>query len=113
NLYPFTQTISQPGVSLEQALEQIDIGGVTLLRAAAKNFQDVVVVVRPSDYETVLRELQEHEAVHLERGRLLAAYAFQHSASYDTHIATYLRQLDSNLFPDELTVALEKIQPLR
>ena len=113
NLYPFTETISQPGVSLEQALEHIDIGGVTLLRAAAKNFQDVVVVVHPSDYETILRELQEHGAVHLETRRRLAAYAFQHTASYDTHIATYLRQLDSNLFPDELTVALEKIQPLR
>jgi phosphoribosylaminoimidazolecarboxamide formyltransferase/IMP cyclohydrolase len=113
NLYPFTQTIAQPDVSLEQALENIDIGGVTLLRAAAKNFQDVVVVVRPSDYETVLRELQEHGAVHLETRRRLAAYAFQHTASYDTHIATYLRQLDSNLFPDELTIALEKIQPLR
>src|SRR5579871_432554 len=113
NLYPFTQTVSQPDVTLEQALEHIDIGGVTLLRAAAKNFQDVVVVVRPSDYETVLRELQEHGAVHLETRRRLAAYAFQHTASYDTHIATYLRQLDSSLFPDELTIALEKIQPLR
>ena len=113
NLYPFVQTISQPGASLEQALEQIDIGGVTLLRAAAKNFEHVVVVVRPSDYETVLRELQEHGAVHLETRRRLATYAFQHTASYDTHIATYLRQLDSTLFPDEFTIALEKIQPLR
>ncbi|HEU5370509.1 MAG TPA: bifunctional phosphoribosylaminoimidazolecarboxamide formyltransferase/IMP cyclohydrolase, partial [Ktedonobacterales bacterium] len=113
NLYPFAETISQPEISLEQALEQIDIGGVTLLRAAAKNFQHVVVVVRPGDYETVLREMQEHGAVHLETRRRLAAYAFQHTASYDTHIATYLRQLDSNLFPDELTIAMQKIQPLR
>lgn len=113
NLYPFVETIAQPGVSLEQALEHIDIGGVTLLRAAAKNFQDVVVVVRPSDYEGVLRELQEHGAVHLETRRRLATYAFQHTASYDTHIAAYLRQLDSDLFPDEFTIALEKIQPLR
>jgi phosphoribosylaminoimidazolecarboxamide formyltransferase/IMP cyclohydrolase len=113
NLYPFVETVSQPEISLEQALEQIDIGGVTLLRAAAKNFQHVVVVVRPGDYETVLRELQEHGAVHLETRRRLAAYAFQHTASYDTHIATYLRQLDSNLFPDELTIAMQKIQPLR
>jgi phosphoribosylaminoimidazolecarboxamide formyltransferase/IMP cyclohydrolase len=113
NLYPFVETVSQPATSLEQALEQIDIGGVTLLRAAAKNFEHVVVVVRPDDYETVLRELQEHGAVHLETRRRLAAYAFQHTASYDTHIAMYLRQLDSNLFPDELTIPMEKIQPLR
>ncbi len=113
NLYPFAAAISQPGVSLEQALEQIDIGGVTLLRAAAKNFQHVVVVARPADYETVLRELQEHGEVHLETRRRLAAYAFQHTASYDTHIATYLRQLDGDLFPDELTIAMEKLQPLR
>src|SRR5579883_1257424 len=113
NLYPFTETVAQPGISLEEALEQVDIGGVTLLRAAAKNFLHVVVVARPDDYETVLRELQEHGAVHLETRRRLAAYAFQHTASYDTHIATYLRQLDSNLFPDEMTIAMEKIQPLR
>src|SRR5579859_913693 len=113
NLYPFVETIAQPGISLEQALEQVDVGGVTLLRAAAKNFQHVVVVVRPGDYETVLREVQEHGAVHLETRRRLAAYAFQHTASYDTHIATYLRQLDGDLFPDEFTVAMEKLQPLR
>ena len=113
NLYPFTETVARPGISLEEALEQVDIGGVTLLRAAAKNFLHVVVVVRADDYETVLRELQEHGAVHLETRRRLAAYAFQHTASYDTHIATYLRQLDSNLFPEELTIAMEKIQPLR
>lgn len=113
NLYPFAETISQPGITLEQALEQIDIGGVTLLRAAAKNFPDVVVVVRPGDYELVLRELQEHGAVHLETRRRLAAYAFQHTASYDTQIACYLRQLDGDLFPDEFTIALEKLQPLR
>jgi phosphoribosylaminoimidazolecarboxamide formyltransferase/IMP cyclohydrolase len=113
NLYPFTETVAQPQVTLDEALEQIDIGGVTLLRAAAKNFQHVVVVVRPGDYETVLRELQEHGAVHLETRRRLAAYAFQHTASYDTYIATYLRQLDNDLFPNELTIALKKLQPLR
>jgi phosphoribosylaminoimidazolecarboxamide formyltransferase/IMP cyclohydrolase len=113
NLYPFAATIAQSGISLEQALEQIDIGGVTLLRAAAKNFEHVVVVARPGDYELVLRELQEHGAVHLETRRRLAAYAFQHTATYDTHIATYLRQFDSTLFPDEFTIALDKIEPLR
>ncbi len=113
NLYPFVKTVSQPGISLEQALEKIDIGGVTLLRAAAKNFLHVVVVARPADYETVLRELQEHGEVHLETRRRLAAYAFQHTASYDTYIATYLRQLDGTLFPDEFTIPMEKVQPLR
>jgi phosphoribosylaminoimidazolecarboxamide formyltransferase/IMP cyclohydrolase len=113
NLYPFADTVALPGVRLEDALEQVDIGGVALLRAAAKNFQDVVVVVRPDDYETVLRQLQEHNAVHLETRRRLAAYAFQHTASYDTAIATYLRQQDASLFPEEMTIALEKLYPLR
>ncbi len=113
NLYPFGETVALPGVRLEDALEQVDIGGVALLRAAAKNFQDVVVVVRPDDYETVLRQLQEHGAVHLETRRRLAAYAFQHTASYDTAIATYLRQQDNDFFPDEMTIALEKLYPLR
>ncbi len=113
NLYPFAETVALPGVRLEDALEQVDIGGVALLRAAAKNFQHVVVVVRPADYETVLRQLQEHGAVHLETRRRLAAYAFQHTASYDTAIATYLREQDDDLFPDEMTIPLEKLYPLR
>lgn len=113
NLYPFAETVALPGVRLEDALEQVDIGGVALLRAAAKNFQHVVVVVRPADYETVLRQLQEHGAVHLETRRRLATYAFQHTASYDTAIATYLREQDNDLFPDEMTIPLEKLYPLR
>jgi phosphoribosylaminoimidazolecarboxamide formyltransferase/IMP cyclohydrolase len=68
--------VARPAVRLEEALEQVDIGGVALLRAAAKNFQDVVVVVRPEDYETVLRQLQEHGAVHLETRRRLGPTLF-------------------------------------
>ena len=135
NLYPFVETISQPGVTLEQALEQIDIGGITLLRAAAKNFWHVTVVTRPQDYERVLLQLQERGSVPLEMRQQLAVAAFQHTALYDTYIATYLRQVsssangeaaageknlppdqqqpDDRLFPDELTIPLEKIQPLR
>ena len=132
NLYPFVETISQPGVTLEQALEQIDIGGITLLRAAAKNFLHVTVVTRPEDYERVLLQLQEQGAVPLEMRRQLAVDAFQHTALYDTYIASYLRQgssgaqgeeeksqpaderqQDGRLFPDEFTIPLEKIQPLR
>ena len=137
NLYPFVETVSQPGIPLEEALEQIDIGGVTLLRAAAKNFPAVIVVVRPQDYELVLQHLQPAGMIPLGLRRQLATYAFQHTASYDSYIATYLRQLDKRLFldeieaaqegtsrlnqteleaalfPDELTIPLEKVQPLR
>ncbi|HKV84654.1 MAG TPA: bifunctional phosphoribosylaminoimidazolecarboxamide formyltransferase/IMP cyclohydrolase [Ktedonobacterales bacterium] len=114
NLYPFSETIAGPNVTLESALEDIDIGGVTLLRAAAKNFRDVVVIVRPSDYPGVLSELEDDGAVSLETRRRLAAIAFQHTALYDTAIAEYVRGgTDEALFPAELTVGLRRLQSLR
>src|SRR5579859_727567 len=91
NLYPFAETIARPTTILSEAQEQIDIGGVTLIRAAAKNFQDVIVLVRSQDYAPVMQELREKGEVSFETRRRLAAIAFQHTASYDTAIAEYLR----------------------
>lgn len=99
--------------TLEEAQEQIDIGGVTLIRAAAKNFQDVLVLVRPQDYAPVLEEWRERGEVSLETRRRLAALAFQYTASYDTAIAEYLRSQDTDYFPEELTLPLTRVQTLR
>ena len=115
NLYPFIDTIAHSNTTMSEALEQIDIGGVALIRAAAKNFQDVIVLVRPQDYAPVMQEWREQGEVSFNTRRRLAAIAFQHTASYDTAIAEYLRAQTSEPenFPENLTLALERIQPLR
>ena len=110
NLYPFVETISNPGVSLEEALENIDIGGPTMIRAAAKNFPSVTVVVDPADYNWVAEKLLGHKLA-LEERRKLAQKAFQHVAAYDTAIATYLRG-NEEPFTEEFTIALKRLQPL-
>ncbi|MEM7028909.1 MAG: phosphoribosylaminoimidazolecarboxamide formyltransferase [Chloroflexota bacterium] len=92
NLYPFQQTIAQDGVTIPEAIEQIDIGGVTLLRAAAKNFERVTVICDPSDYDGVITELQENGAVSIETRQRLSLKAFNHTADYDQAISSYLRQ---------------------
>ncbi len=97
NLYPFQQTISRPEVSLADAIENIDIGGVALIRAAAKNFQRVSVVTDPADYPLILQELHEHGEVSLPTRQRLAIQAFQHTTRYDNAIAAYLSQA----FPQE------------
>ncbi len=89
NLYPFSQTIAQPGVTLAEAVEQIDIGGVTLLRAAAKNFARVTIICDPADYVTVLDVLRTGQLDLAQRHRL-AVKAFAHTCDYDTAIAAYL-----------------------
>ncbi len=115
NLYPFAETIARPDTAMSEALEQIDIGGVSLIRAAAKNFQDVIVLVRPQDYAPVMQEWREQGKVGLDTRRRLAAIAFQHTASYDTTIAEYFRAQTSEpeYFPENLTLAVERIQSLR
>ena len=113
NLYPFAETIARPDTTLPEALEQIDIGGVSLIRAAAKNYQDVIVLVRPQDYTPVMQEWSELGEVTLETRRRLAAIAFQHTASYDTTIAEYLRTGTAEHFPEDLTLPLQRIQTLR
>ncbi len=111
NLYPFVQTVSREGVTLDEALENIDIGGPTMIRAAAKNFPSVIVVVDPADYPLVLERLKQGGMDLAERKRL-AQQAFQHVASYDTAISQYLRQ-DMEGFPEEMTIALKKRYGLR
>jgi len=112
NLYPFLQTIAKARVTLEEALENIDIGGPTMIRAAAKNFPDVIVVVDPADYDLVLEQLRRGEVsskslVDLESRKKLAQKAFQHVAYYDTAVAQYLRGEEKG-FPEEMTIALRK-----
>jgi phosphoribosylaminoimidazolecarboxamide formyltransferase/IMP cyclohydrolase len=111
NLYPFVQTVSKPGVTLDDALENIDIGGPTLIRAAAKNFPAVLVVVDPDDYGWVQERLKTG-GVSQEERRKLAQKAFQHVALYDTAIAGYLRG-DGDPFTQELTIGLTRLQSLR
>ncbi len=111
NLYPFAQTIERPDATDEEAIENIDIGGPTLLRAAAKNYEDVLPVVDPGDYQAVLDGLKAG-GVDLATRRQLAAKAFQYTATYDTAVAGYLRDSAEEL-PEHLTVALEKVEDLR
>ncbi len=113
SLYPFAETTARPGTMLSEAQEQIDIGGVSLIRAAAKNFQDVLVLVCPQDYAPVMQEWHEQGQVSFETRRRLAAIAFQHTASYDTAIAEYLRARTGELFPEDLTLPLRLVQSLR
>ena len=89
NLYPFEATIQKPGVTVEEALENIDIGGPCMVRAAAKNYPDVVVVVRPERYPMVAGRLLKGEAIDLETRRQLAAEAFAHTAAYDAAIVKW------------------------
>lgn len=112
NLYPFLSVVRESGARMAQALENIDIGGHTLLRAAAKNFTHVLPVCDPADYDAVLNELRRDEGVNPDSRRRLAAKAFQHCAIYDTHVSAYLRPHDE-IFPTEYTLALRKIVDLR
>ena len=111
NLYPFVQTVSREGVILDEALENIDIGGPTMLRASAKNFPGVIVIVDPADYDVVLEKLKSGD-VSLDERKRLAQKAFQHVAIYDTAISQYLRQ-GMNGFPEDMTIALKKRYDLR
>ena len=114
NLYPFKQTIMKPDVTLADAIENIDIGGPTMLRAAAKNYQDVSVVIDPTDYEQVLSEIKETCAVSVKTNFYLAAKVFNHTAYYDTMIANYLRdKAGLPKYPDTISMTFEKVQDMR
>lgn len=115
NLYPFERTVSRSDVKFEEALEQIDIGGPTLLRAAAKNHADVIVVCDPADYDAVLKRLQDGVA-DSEWRRSLAAKVFRHTSHYDAAICEYLETEEEEapeIFPSTLSLRLEKVQTLR
>lgn len=114
NLYPFKATILKDGVTRAEAVENIDIGGPTMLRSAAKNYQDVAVVVDPRDYEKVLSELKEKKEVSLDTKFYLMQKVFIHTSNYDTMIADYLKkQRNDESFPETLTMTFEKVQDMR
>jgi phosphoribosylaminoimidazolecarboxamide formyltransferase/IMP cyclohydrolase len=114
NLYPFKATVLKEGVTRAEAVENIDIGGPTMLRSAAKNYQDVAVVVDPEDYDKVLSELKTQKEVSLDTKLYLMQKVFMHTSAYDTLIADYLKKErnDSSL-PETLTMTFEKIQDMR
>jgi len=118
NLYPFAQTVAKPGCTLEQAIENIDIGGPTMLRSAAKNHGGVAVVVDPADYPSVLEELAKNGgAISAATRFALAKKVFTHTAAYDAAISNYLTGLDPEgrrmAFPERLTMQFEKLQDMR
>jgi phosphoribosylaminoimidazolecarboxamide formyltransferase/IMP cyclohydrolase len=111
NLYPFEQTVLKISINDREAIEQIDIGGPAMIRAAAKNHEFVIVLVDPADQQRVLEALNGGDVEHYLR-RKLAAKAFQHTAEYDTLVSAYLRS-DSERFPSDLTIAGRKSLDLR
>ncbi|HEY0826671.1 MAG TPA: bifunctional phosphoribosylaminoimidazolecarboxamide formyltransferase/IMP cyclohydrolase, partial [Bacilli bacterium] len=119
NLYPFQETIANPEVTYEEAIENIDIGGPTMLRSAAKNHAFVTVIVDAGDYSEVLSQLKSGSAVAsdidttLETRRKLAAKVFRHTAAYDALISDYLSKQMGEPLPERYTVTYEKVQDLR
>lgn len=115
NLYPFEKTILKPHVEIEEVIENIDIGGPSMLRSAAKNHESVAVLVDPSDYSVVLAELKSNNTeLSKETLRRLAVKAYSQTAKYDATISTYLgRKFTGELFPNDFTVGLTKLQDMR
>jgi len=113
NLYPFAETIARPETTLEEAVEQIDIGGVALIRAAAKNFTGVAIVTNPKRYSSILLEMQRNGGdLSIETRRSLAAEGFHHTANYDAAIYAYLSRAFEE-FPETLNLVLKKKAELR
>lgn len=121
NLYPFNQTVAKADCSFDEAVENIDIGGPAMLRAAAKNHQDVTVLISPEDYEPILSEMKANQnRVSYESNLRLAKKVFAHTAQYDGAIANYLSSLSSDLshtsrsaYPETLHLAFTKVQEMR
>ena len=117
NLYPFEQTVAKPGCTLDEAIENIDIGGPTMLRSAAKNYTDVAVVVSPRDYGRVLEEIQKTGEVSAKTRFELCRTVFLHTARYDSAISAWLDSQvpadEKTRFPNILTLQFEKVQNLR
>ncbi|GCL36425.1 phosphoribosylaminoimidazolecarboxamide formyltransferase/IMP cyclohydrolase [Sphaerospermopsis reniformis] len=113
NLYPFEQTIAKPGVTLADAVEQIDIGGPAMLRASSKNFAHLTVLCDPAQYDEYLQELRQNGSASLEFRQKCALKGFLHTASYDNAIAAYLADTQSEGLPETYTVSGTQIQPLR
>jgi len=114
NLYPFKQTILKDGVKLEEAIENIDIGGPAMIRAAAKNYQDVSVIVDPEDYDKVIDEIKNNGKVSVKTNFYLAAKVFNHTSHYDTLIANFLsNRAGIEKYPQTLSMTFEKLQDMR
>ncbi|MFH1357388.1 MAG: bifunctional phosphoribosylaminoimidazolecarboxamide formyltransferase/IMP cyclohydrolase [bacterium] len=121
NLYAFEKTISDPSVTLQDAIENIDIGGPTMLRAAAKNYEDVAIICDPNDYNAVRQELEEHGTLSRTFRFELARKVFNQTAKYDTAIAAYLNKIAASkeaekhepVMPEDLTLSFKKVAGLR
>lgn len=113
NLYPFKNKIADPGVTAAEATEFIDIGGPTMIRAAAKNFAHVSILSSPTQYRTFIEEFEEHLAISFETRRALAKDAFAHTADYDAAISNYFTQLIDEEPPKQLNISLPLSQELR
>jgi phosphoribosylaminoimidazolecarboxamide formyltransferase/IMP cyclohydrolase len=116
NLYPFAETVARPGCCYPEAIENIDIGGPAMLRAASKNHEAVAVAVDPHDYQAVLGELETYDGTTLATRSRLAAKAFAHTARYDTMVASYLgaiHNVPGDRFPATLPLVFDKAQDLR
>ena len=111
NLYPFRQTIAKPGVTMEDAIENIDIGGPSMVRSAAKNWKDVTIVCDPSDYATVLEEIESNGFTSDDTRLKLSAKAYTHTAEYDMMISTYMREKAG--LPEKLFLEFDIKQGLR
>jgi len=113
NLYPFRKTIANQDVTESEAIEQIDIGGPTMVRSAAKNFGSIAVVVDQNDYEMILYELEENGEISLDIRRNLAKKAFQHTVEYDSYIANYFSEICGDELPAQFSLSLTLAQTLR
>ncbi len=112
NLYPFEQTIAKPGVSLAEAVEQIDIGGPAMVRASAKNFAHLTILCNPEQYSAYLAELRQQGEISLAFRQRCALAAFRHTAAYDRAISAYLESVTEDVTPS-FTLAGQSLQPLR
>lgn len=110
NLYPFEATLKKQDVEHDEIIENIDIGGPSMLRSAAKNYEDVVVVCDPQDYSTIINSLDD---VSLELRQVLAGKVYSHTAGYDAMIASYFNKINEIQYPEELTIRMKKVQGLR
>ncbi len=111
NLYPFRQTIAKPDVTMEDAIENIDIGGPSMLRSAAKNYKDVTVVCNPENYAKIIEEIKANGNTTLETRLQLSAEAYTHTAQYDSMIATYMRKAAG--LNEKLFLEFDLVQGLR
>lgn len=113
NLYPFRETISKEHVTLADAIENIDIGGPAMVRAAAKNYQDVIIIVKPECYSSILQQLEAQGGLDCETRLKLALEAFRHTASYDAMISNYLAGITGEEWGENFLLAGEKVYDLR